>query len=576
MRRLTFKMKDFPKAALQPLQSIFIYNFNKQFNANELDPKTVIPYSVMQGYVTLDCPSSYNEIRAEQIVLTIVRQINLFDAENGNFEEYTEAEKTKLHRLLTDRNPDSKKQIYYKAIKELIKQKIYPPISLQKTLIQEAEELTKADIDESDSDTTEIKQGDLQLNSWMWTRIVNVFPNNPLRKETVYLATELNALNIKSIEELKLLTNTVYKRMFFVGTADCYRIAIQPEIQNINNLRNVLSRRIDIYKSQTDRYLTLMCGILFGRNLSNVKTIYELLNDANCNIDYDLRFSDMKTLSEIADPRLSQSLVESKLSQYVVTNRNIVANILTAIGLAAKRLYPLWKMSCEEVTYPEDFDELQVYYEGQGLDIDTLSTLMSIDAEEGNTKAMLQAIKKAGVKHPNDQLAYNIATSALKRKQITLSEKQYAVIEKRYNSLMRTAEMSKTIDAAECLRLANELNDKFSGQLNDTVKNIIESTLRYGICTERQLEVLRMTYITLTSDLTKDKSKVGPQIVANGLMFNLPDTTPTQQPHEEVQPKSDTNFAAEVKNNMTEDAYRSAFGSSTSSETSNSDSIWDD
>ena len=572
-------MKDFPKTALQPLQSIFIYNFNKQFNANGLDTKTVIPYSVMQGYVTLDCQSSYDEIRAEQIVNTIVRQINLFDTENGNFEEYTEAEKTKLHRLLTDRNPDTKKQIYYKAIKELIKQKVYPPLSLQKTLIQEAEEFTKADDFDENTGTVEIKQGDLQLNSWLWTRVVNVFPNNPLRKEAVYLATELNAAGIKGIEELNLLTTNIYKRMFFIGTSECYRIAIQPEIQNMNNIRNVLARRIDIYKTQTDKYLTIACGVLFTRNLQNIKLLYEILNDTNCNIDYDLRFSDLKTLSEIADSRISNSLAETKWAQYVVANKNIVANILTAIGLATKRLYPLWKMSREEVTYPESFDELQIYYEGQGLDIDTLSALMSIDAEEGNTKAMLQAIKKAGVRHPSDQLPYDIATQALKRKQISLSEKQYAVIEKRYNSLMRTAEMAKTIDADECLKLANELNKRFAGQINDTVKNIVNSTLRYGICTERQLEVMRMSYVTLTSDTEKEKKPAGPQIGANGLMFNLPDTPIAQADRtatSEPLPETDTSFAQMVKNNMTEDAYRNAFGSTTHSETSNNDSIWDD
>lgn len=573
-------MKDFPKTAHTSLQSIFIYQLNKQLEANGLSTKSVIPYTVMQGNITLDCSSSYDEIRVEQIVNTIIRQINLFDIENGNFEEYTDVEKKKLNRLLTDRNPDTKKHIYYKAIKELIKQKIYPPYSMQRALIQEAEEFVRADITEEDFNTTGIKLSDMQLNSWLWTRVVKIFPNNPLRKEATYLATELSTLGINSIEELQLLTTNTFKRMYFVGTADCHRIAIKPEIANMNNLRNVLVRRIDVYKSQTDKFLTAACNCLFARNIKAVNTLYEILNDVNCTVDYELRFADLKQLSEIADYRISQSLAEEKWAKYIVANRDIVANILTRIGLNAKRLLPLWKVSMEEIVYPEDFDELQVYYEGQGLDIDTLSTLMSIDAEEGNTKAMLQAIKKAGVRHPSEKLAYDIATQSLKKKQITLSDKQYAIIEKRYNSLMKTLEMSKTIDAEECIKIATELDTKFNSQLNDVVKGIIASTLRYGICSERQLEVMRMTYVTLTAKTEKaDTNNNGPQVGANGLMFNLPDTVVSpvnNQTNTESTPEIDKHFAAEVKTNMTADAYRNAFGDTAHSESSSNDSIWDD
>lgn len=574
-------MKDFPKTALQPLQSVFIYLLTKQLDANSLDTTTVIPYSALQGYVTLDCASSYDEIRVEQIVNTVARQINLFDTENGNFEEYTDSEKAKLNNLLTKRNSDSKKHVYYKAIKELIKQKIYPPYSMQRTLIQEAEEFAKADDFDETTDIVEIKQGDLQMNSWLWTRVVNVFPNNPLRKEAVYLASELSAVGIKGIEELSLLTANTFKRMFFVGTPDCHRLAIKSEVENMNNLRNVISKRIDIYKTQTDKFLTVACAALFTRSIPSVKAMYDILNDVNCNIDYDLRFSDLSILAEITDYRVSSNLAEGKWAQYVVANRNIVANILTAIGLRVKQLYPLWKVSTEDVDYPEDFDELQVYYEGQGLDIDTLSVLMSIDAEEGDTKHMLLVIRKNGVRHPSDKLPYDIAVQALKRKQITLSDKQYAIIEKRYNSIMKTTEMSKTIDAAECMKVAQELERRFKGQLNKTVENIVNSTLRYGICTERQLEVMRMAYVSLTAEAEKETSKSagkGIQIGDGGLMFNLPSTPVQNAPQAPTEPKpeEDVEFTQQVKTNMTTDAYRNAFGDTSHSDSSNNDSIWDD
>lgn len=589
MVKVTFKIKEFAKSALPHLQSIFIYNLNKQLEANGLSTTNVIPYTVMQGFVQTDCASSYDKIRVDQIVATVVRQLNLFDTENGNFENYTDAEKENLRRLLTERNSDSKKHVYYKAIKELMKQKIYPPYSLQETLINEAMDFVKADIvEETEPEETILKHVSLQTSSWLWTRVVNVFPNNPLRKEAVYLATELDALGIESIEELNLMTSTLYKFITLIGAGDCYRIAIQPEVANIANIRNAIRKKIEVYQTITDKYLTCCVAALFARNMSSIKTIYEILNSTTCNINYDLRFSDLKALAEIADNHISQNLVEERWAKFVVANRDVVANIITAIGLKAKQLYPLWKASREVITYPEDFDELQVYYEGQNLDIDTLSNLLSIDAEEGDIKQMLQVIKKAGVKHPSEKLAYDIATQMLKRK-TSLSDKQYAIIEKRYSSIMKTAEMAKTIDAEECMRLATELNAKFKGQLNATAESIVNSTLRYGICSERQLEVLRLTYLKLTSEQGGQQEQNTPQMSADGLMFNLPTAQPTVAPKVEqtdAEKKEEAQLRSTTKHNMTKDikdAYRRAFSDASQGSSGNADSsiadnssIWDD
>lgn len=581
MKKLNFKIKDFPRTAHQPLQTIFIYNLNKHLESNSLAAKNVIPYSVMQGCVTLDCSSSYDEIRTEQIVNTVVRTINLYGTENSNFEEYTDREKEKLHRLLTERNSDSKKQAYYKAVKELMKQRVYPPLSVQKALIQEAKDFEAAD----ETEETEIKQGNLQTNSWLWTRIVSVFPNNPLRKEATYLATELELLGIKGIEELTLLTTHLTKRMLFVGTTSCCRLAIKSEAENVNNIRNIMSKQIEIYKTQTDKYLTAACSALFTRNVNNVKTMYEILKDVNCKLDYELRFSDLTQLSKITDYRTSAGLAEEQWIKFILANKDIIANILTAIGLHAKQLLPLWRVSMEEIEYPESFDELQVYYESQGLDIDTLSELMSIDAEEGNTKQMLQTIKKYGVRHQSDQLPYDIALQALKKKQITLSEKQYAIIEKRYKSIMKTQEMSKTIDASECLKLANELDRRFKGQLNKTTESIVNSTLRYGICSERQLEVMRLSYVALTTAAEKTNTAEktdGIKIGESGLMFGLPDkpaappTSTKPNASEEETYTDEDELTKTTKSNLITDAYKHAFSEGSSTSNQDSDSIWAD
>lgn len=576
MKQLNLKVKDFTAEAKQHLQTIFIYCLNNQLNSNGIAISSVIPYRAMEGIVQLNCASSYDEIRTEQIVNTVFRQVNLFDTENGDFEQYTESEKQKLTNLLSKRNFDNKRQQYYKAIKSLMKLKVYPPYSMQEALIREALDFDKENTTDAEANVINL-HNNLHLNSWVWKHVVNTSALNPLRKEAIYVATELSTLGIKSIEEVQMMTNTTLKRIVLIGDESCNRIATRQEVANITNIRNAIHYKQEIYETVQDKYLTCCLAAMYTSNVSNnIRYIYDILNDPTCNISYELRFSDLRKLSELTAYNISIKLVEEKWSDFLLANRDITANILTAIGLNAKRLFPYWQTSKEPVVYPEDFDELQVYYESQNVDIDVLSTILSIDAEVCDVKKMLQTIKKYGVKHTSDQLPYDIATQMLKRKQTSLSDKQFAIIERRYNSIMKTLEMSKTIDANECLRLANELNSRFKDSMNNTVENIVNSTLRYGICSEKQLDVLRNAYVTLASNNDTQAANNGPVITDNGLMFNLPNNAANNTVSKQnVTEKNNDLLAQTTKHNMAEDAYKNAFGD-TSSTSGSTDSIWTD
>lgn len=575
MKELTFEINDFGKTANQLLKTVFMYIISYQLEQANLSTKCVIPYSVMQGKVILECEQEYDEIKATQLVFSLVHKINLFSVDNQDFINFTTEEKEQLKVLLASTCDNRLKQNYYRAIKELRKLKLYPPISMQKTLVAEAAtfDIIKNTMPKVSDVGLNIKQGDLQTGSWLWSRVVEKIPANPFKKEASILAGSLAALGIEGIEELQLLTSTYHRFIMHVGTAKCCRLALQSEVENVKNIKNIFSKRFEIYNTQLDKYLTVMCSVLLTNNLTALSVIYEILNNINCTIPFDLRLPDLKELAEVSNKTISFRLIEDKWIKIICANEEIIKRILTTINENVKNLYVLWQDSRKKFDYPENLDSLQVYYENQNIDIDELNILLSIDAEEGNITQMLTTIKNAEVRCEYDKLPYDIAVAALKKK-TSLTEKQLAIIEKRYNSILRTQELSKFINADECVNIATELLNKFGHKLNPIVKNIAQQTLRYGICSERQLEVLRLSIVTLNTELELARNnKLNTNTVEQNFMFSLPATlsnpTLTQNDigEQDVQDTQNNQYSPvnqtlikDTQIHLIEDAYKQVYG----------------
>lgn len=590
MKELILKVNERPEKLHTAFQTIFIYTLNTQLQQAKMSVTSVSPYTIMKGKVILNCTSPYDAIRAEQLVNNAVRVINLFSSENNDFTFATDDELKLLSDFFNQRTGDKQKLNYLKAIKTLRKEGVYPSLSLQKSLLQEAvTTMQSKDVSNiENSSVNEIKQGDLQINSWLWTRVVNAQPTNPLRRETVLVTTHLSELGIKGIEELTLMTTNFFKHVMFIGTQELCRLAIQEEVNNSANIKNIFTKRIEIYENQYDKYLTACCSALLTRNLLSVYQIYEMLSNPNNPVPYEMRFPDLNELHNACDRTASHTIMEERWIKIILSNIDVVENIMTALNNHVERLLPLWRGSTVKVDYPANFDVLQMQYENMGLDIDTLDTLLSIDVEEGNVKKMLTTIKKAGVHSQYDKLPYDIAVQALKKKQISLSEKQMAIIEKRYNSIMKTVEMSKNIDADECIKIATELLNQFGDKLNKTVEQIAQNTLRYRICSERQLEVLRLALVELSTEKDKQTQASLPAAgitvgttgamsaaMSAGLMFNLPSEPPTKAVNV-MEDSANKELVQETKKKLTADAYKSAFGDDDEPEETDTDSIWTD
>lgn len=579
MKEVQVTVNQYP-VNLQPnFLIVFKYLLNTQLKQLGISSTCVIANNLFNGKITLNCESAYDEIRVEQLVYNAIRTLNKFSSDN------TSSAGLRDTIVLLSKNCHSKNEIsYYRTLRELFDAKYYPPASMQEAinlkLKAQVEEDKQAKIQESLERLGHLKETSLATGTWLWQNIIMKKSDESLARAIALLCESLTILGIKSVEELNVLTKNVTKNVMFIGTPDFYRIATQQEVENAAKIKNIFTRKASVYSILEDKYLTLAASLLLTRNLNSAVHIVDILNSQNCTIPFSIRFKNINKLTELAQSNVQQSLLVPILEKIVNDDIDTIVNILTTINLKAEHLIPYWRSSVAEVEYPFNMDAVQVYYEQQNVDIDTLDALLSIEPEEGDVKKMLQAIKKFGVHCSYDELPYDIATKALKKKNYVLSAKQLAIVEKKYASIMRSVDMAKNVDAEECVAIATELDVNYKNKLNDTVKSIISSTLRYRICTERQLEVLRNALVGLKATETAQKQQVIVGAPVGGTMFALPTNNTTAKTKEETFEEPDDTEEVDPVNvkavtaRATTDAYKAAYGGAGQNVSDTSDSIW--
>lgn len=569
MKELSVDVKTYADKKTQDnLRVVFIHTLKNQLELVKLEETCVIPYSVMSGKIMLECKSSYEEIQAQAAVQNAVKTINLFGPENGDFENNTLAEKNNLERLFADKKLDSKEKTYLQAIKRLIQSKLYPPRSLQEELVKRAEgyDLTKLSFEDVMSRKTII------TDNWLWTRIVQSKPGNPLKECVKKLAAKLSELCIDRVEDLTVLTQRLSIKVNYIGTAELHRLPTKDEFDNMKNIRNVYVEYEELYPNQLDKYLTCLCATLMTRNLNYVNTIYNILNDTNCTIPYEYRLPDLTELQNVSASNVSYAIIENKWTDYIMRHLDTIEKLVDLITGALEYLVPKWKANIDGVTYIDGYDGLQVYYESIGYDLDTIDALLSIEPQVMDMSQMLKDIIKANSHSDFDKMAYDIATKALNNLKRTgnhnLSSKQLGILDKRYASIKKTWELEKTVDKNECVLIARELKTKYGPRMNGVVKNIVEYTLNYQICSQKQLEVMRLALVQLDNEAKKPVEQKKPEVNKDGLIFNIPGMK---------DPIDSEQLVAQTKENLALDPYKDAFdGSSSSSKSESTDSIWDD
>ncbi len=101
-------------------------------------------------------------------------------------------------------------------------------------------------------------------------------------------------------------------------------------------------------------------------------------------------------------------------------------------------------------------------------------------------------------------LAVKIAKECLSKNDMSLSEKQLDVITRAYYNIT-CGNIPAGVDMQEAARIAKELLKKYSDKLTSVVNSIARGVLDKGICSEKQLDVIRRALDSLNIESTKSE-----------------------------------------------------------------------
>lgn len=574
MKTYTVSITSKDTAVRTHLAAIFNYLCKQQLTAAGLKPSIVATGRVLQGEVIIYTDTAYDTLRAELFISNAAKTVNLFNTDNGNFESYTDSEKEKLALML--KSQDKAVKLYYDAIKALMKLGVYPPYSMQEDLIKQASTFKLADEQEEQElnslITENVKGSDLQTGSWVWKAVTETRNDRPLRKSLTLLAVALRQNGIANAEDLRLITSTFSHKMYTIGNDEIKRIALQDEVNNAANIRNISIAYIPLYNS-TEAYLTAVLHSLYAPAAYYIKMIHYHCTAADSTVRYDLRFNNVAPLQTILNQTVSNTVLFEEFKKFILDNIQTFEAIIAQLLIEIPTLVKKWRGSTAEITYPTTYDELQIYYEYQNIDIDTLDALLAIEADTSNIVAQLKQVKDAGVRGDYDKVPYDIACKGLtnikKFGNHKLTPKQLQVIERRVQSLNKTIEMSKDIDAAACIEIATTLKNNHKQRMNNVISNIVDSTLRYGICSQKQLDTMKLALVGYQQEVEQSAKKTEQKQGQQGIMFNIPGMplVPAQQQAAKEEQQDDTentvvttDEAAKIVQTRTESAYKSAFG----------------
>ena len=125
---------------------------------------------------------------------------------------------------------------------------------------------------------------------------------------------------------------------------------------------------------------------------------------------------------------------------------------------------------------------------------------MDITVEE-----MVKTVLDGGITTKYDELPYKIARECRRKNRYSLSEKQMEVVRRRYDYIIKNGSGKEYKE--KCLRIANELREKYWRICDSKVKDIIKYTIDNRGCSSRQLEVLERQLMYL-KDNKNDENRV--------------------------------------------------------------------
>ena len=572
MKVYAAKINNTDQEVRAQLAVIFNYLIKQQLLASKMSDNVIASGRILQGEVTIYAESTYDSIRAELFINNAISTVNLFSTDNGDFESYTDKEKEKLHILLKSTKREVKD--FYAALKNLMKLGVYPPYSMQDDLMTQASTF-KLENEQEEQELNSliaenIKGSDLQTASWAWKNITESRNDKPLRKSLTILAVALKEKGIENEEEMIVNTKTFSRKVYSIGTKELKRIALQSEVDNAANITNMIVDYVPIY-TPVEAYLTAVLHSLYAPSSFYLEHIYYNCTSTDSSVPYALRFGNVAALYQLTHNNISNAVLAEKYKAFVLNNIPTFEKLITELLPLLPTLVKKWKNSNITITYPEDYNGLQAYYEYQNVDMDTLDSLLAIDSVQDNVVEQLKRVKEAGVRGDYDKVPYDIACKGLnniKRKGAHgLSAKQLAVITKKIQSLDKTAAMSKEINAEECIEVANAIKNNHKARMNNVVSNIVESTLRYGICSQKQLDVMKLALVQYQQQVEQGQQKASQlDNKLTDMMFNVPGMSmePTVQVQESTtsaveEPVVTKKDAQTILEKQAESAYKGAY-----------------
>lgn len=276
---------------------------------------------------------------------------------------------------------------------------------------------------------------------------------------------------VTNVEDVKSILGGAVKRVYCIDYIGRKRVATKSEIERLpGNMYVEYANIIDIPK-----YYSLLCTALLmtGENGVGVKIVaVDKTNEDDGSIKGLL--VSMKKDEPIGNIILNNTTILCKNMDNFLVDADIT---LTKVKGAVRELEypdkPLDNMVlASEVTLPEMIERIIKEKDNMG-----------VNNSRGKGRGGYTAKKGS--------IALNIAIGCKKKEDYMLSLKQMHIVKREYEMLRQMDESGITVTTEECLSVANELMNNYRSICNEVIVSIAESTIKKGICTYKQLEVLK-------------------------------------------------------------------------------------